>query len=331
MPSIDMPLEQLRQYKPPLYREADFESFWESTTAEAVKQPINAELIPYDLRTKGLVCYAVRFDGYRSATAPQQGGGGQNPQPGRIAGWYVRPESRGKFPGVCMYHGYSGRGARPLDMLALAAQGICVLSMDCRGQNGQSQDAAAYPEGHQMGWMTQGIRDPRSYYFRYLYADALRALELLAHRDEVDPKRLAITGASQGGGLSLAVAALSDRPLLAIPEIQFLCDYRRAIEIAPAGPYPEIPAFLKSFPHLYDTVIRTLSYFDTINLAPWITCQTIVSNCLWDDVCPPSTIFGVYNHISAEKRIDLYPYHKHEVPYEQAETRFRAIIETLRP
>src|SRR4051794_2887345 len=87
MPSIDMPLEQLRQYKPPLYREADFESFWESTTAEAVKQPINAELIPYDLRTKGLVCYAVRFDGYRSATAPQQGGG-QSTQPGRIAGWY---------------------------------------------------------------------------------------------------------------------------------------------------------------------------------------------------------------------------------------------------
>src|SRR6476646_10735200 len=173
MPSIDMPLEQLRQYKPPLYREADFESFWESTTAEAVKQPINAELIPYDLRTRGLVCYAVRFDGYRSATAPQQGGGGQSAQPGRIAGWYVRPESRGKFPGVCMYHGYSGRGARPLDMLALAAQGICVLSMDCRGQNGQSQDAAAYPEGYVAGWMTQGIRDPERYYYRYVYADAI--------------------------------------------------------------------------------------------------------------------------------------------------------------
>jgi len=59
MPSIDMPLEQLRQYKPPLYRQGDFESFWESTTAEALKQPVNAELIPYDLRTKGTVCYAV--------------------------------------------------------------------------------------------------------------------------------------------------------------------------------------------------------------------------------------------------------------------------------
>jgi cephalosporin-C deacetylase len=148
---------------------------------------------------------------------------------------------------------------------------------------------------------------------------------------EVDAKRLAVTGISQGGGLSLAVAALSDRAALALPDIPFLCDYRRAIEIAQAGPYPEIPGFLKNFPHLYDDVIRTLSYFDNLNLAPWIRCKTIVSNCLWDDICPPSTIFGVYNHITAEKRIDLYPFHKHEVPYEHTETRFRAIVETLRP
>ena len=130
---------------------------------------------------------------------------------------------------------------------------------------------------------------------------------------------------------SLAVAALSDRPILAMPDIPFLCDFRRAIDVAQAGPYPEIPAFLKSFPPLYDEVMRTLSYFDCVNLAPWIRCRTIVSNCLWDDICPPSTIFGAYNHITSEKRMDVYPYHKHEVPYEHAEMRFRTIVEMLRP
>src|SRR5688572_20293520 len=101
--------------------------------------------------------------------------------------------------------------------------------MDCRGQNGQSQDAAAYPEGHVAGWMTRGIREPRSYYYRYVFADAVRALELLARREEVDAKRLAITGVSQGGGITLAVAALSERPMLALPDIPFLCDYRRGV------------------------------------------------------------------------------------------------------
>ena len=64
MPSIDMPLEQLRQYKPSLYREADFETFWDTTVTEALRQPLNAELVPYPLKARGLECYAVRFDGY---------------------------------------------------------------------------------------------------------------------------------------------------------------------------------------------------------------------------------------------------------------------------
>jgi len=228
-----------------------------------------------------------------------------------------------------MYHGYSGRGTRLLEMMPYAAQGFCVLSMDTRGQNGQSQDTVIADEGHQMGWMTKGIRDPKQYYYRYVYADAVRALELLARREEVDDKRLAITGGSQGGGISLAVAALSERPALALPDIPFLCDFRRAMNIAPAGPYPEITNFLKQFPSLFDTAIRTLSYCDCMNLSPWITCRTVVSNSLWDDICPPSTIFAAYNHMTCEKQIELYPYHKHELPYEHAEIKFRVIMEAL--
>jgi cephalosporin-C deacetylase len=316
MPSIDMPLEQLRQYKPSLYRADDFETFWKSTIAEAKRQPINAELIPYNLPSKSVECYAVRFDGF---------GGG------RLAGWYCRPALNGKFPGLCIYHGYSGRGTRPLDMIALAAQGICVLSLDSRGQNGQSQDASVVDEGNAPGWMTRGIRDPKTYYYRHSYADSVRALELLAHREEVDPERLAVTGVSQGGGLSLAVAALSERPILAMADVPFLCDFRRAIAITPLAPYTEIPSFLKTFPHLYEQTIRTLSYCDNLNLAPWIKCQTLISNCLCDDICPPSTIFAVYNHLVCDKQIEVYPFHKHEVPYDHTETRFRVMMEVLKP
>jgi len=316
MPSIDMPLEQLRQYKPSLYREPDFEAFWNDTIREAIKQPLHAELIPYDLGAKNVECFAVRFEGFDG---------------GRIAGWYARPTKQGTFPGLCMYHGYSGRGQRPLDMLNVASQGVCVLSMDCRGQNGQSQDNAVTPEGHHSGWMTKGIRDPKSYYYRYVYADAVRALELLAGRDEVDESRVAITGGSQGGGITLAVAALSERPILALPDIPFLCDFRRGVAICGAGPYPEIASFIKSYPHLYEQSFRTLSYCDCINLAPKIQCRTVISNCLWDDVCPPSTIFAAYHHMTCEKSIEIYPFHKHETPYEHGETKFRLLMEVLRP
>ncbi len=260
--------------------------------------------------------YAVRFDGFEG---------------GRLAGWYLRPERRGRFPGLCVYHGYSGRATRPVDLLAFACQGIGVLSLDTRGQNGQSQDTSVEPEGHYTGWMTKGVRDPRKYYYRYVYADAMRALELLAGREEIDSSRLAVTGVSQGGGITLAVSALSDRPILSLPDIPFLCDFRRSISIAPAGPYPEIPSFLKAFPHLYEQTIRTLSYCDCLNLAPRIKCRTVISNCLWDDVCPPSTIFAVYNHITAEKQIEIYPFHKHDIPADHHEAKFRLLMETLNP
>ena len=83
-----------------------------------------------------------------------------------------------------------------------------------------------------------------------------------------------------------------------------------------------------AFPR-YEQTFPTLSYCDALNLAPWIKCRTVISNCLWDDICPPSTIFGVYNHLTCEKQIEIYPFHKHEVPYEHNELKFRVMIETL--
>jgi cephalosporin-C deacetylase len=263
-----------------------------------------------------LECFAVRFDGFKG---------------GRLAGWYVRPEGGGHFPGICIYHGYSRRGHRPLELIPYATLGMSVLSMDCRGQNGQSQDAAIYPEGHSTGWTTAGIRDPWTYYYRYVYADAVRALELLAGREEVDATRLAVGGASQGGGLALAASALSRRVKLALPDIPFLCDYRRAIQIAPHGPYAEIANFLRAFPNLYDQTLRTLGYFDCLNLAPWISCRTVISNGLWDETCPPSTIFAVFNHLTAEKQMEIYHFERHEVAYDHQELKMRLLAEVLRP
>ena len=316
-----MPLERLREYKPSLYRQPDFDSFWDQTLAQAKRQPLDPQFTPCDLPGKGFECFSVRFDGF--ADAPED-------RPGRIAGWYAKPAGGGKYPAVMFYHGYSGRGVRPLDMLPLVSQGFACMSMDCRGQTGESEDLSGATGGHFVGYMTQGILDPRRYYYRYVYADAVRALDLLATRPEVDASRLAITGGSQGGAISLAVSALAaGRMVLSMPDVPFLCDFRRAIEITPNGPYPEIIRYMKQNPASYDRVVATLSYFDNLNLAPMIKCRTVVSNGLWDDVCPPSTIFAAYNHIAAEKQMCVYPYHGHEWPYEHREVQHREVMKLM--
>jgi cephalosporin-C deacetylase len=203
--------------------------------------------------------------------------------------------------------------ARPHSLLMWALQGYVVLSVDVRGQSGESSDPAHYPGGHVTGWMTMGILDPAEYFYRGVYVDCLRALELLAGRTEVDRARIGVMGGSQGGALTLAVAALSDRPSLAMPDEPYLCHFRRAVEIAERNPYLEISAYLKKYPHHEKQVWRTLSYFDNLNLCDRISCPLLMSVGLQDRTCPPSTIFAVHNHLTCgAKELRVYPYHDHE-------------------
>jgi cephalosporin-C deacetylase len=315
MPSIDLPLDALREYAPSTYAPADLDRYWSATLETAIAQPLGVTADRHDLLLHGVDIYKVGFDGYDG---------------GHISGWYVRPKGEGTFPGVVVYHGYSGRAPRPLDLYTLAAQGVAVVSFDCRGQNGESTDAARHESGSVAGWMTQGIRSPHEYYYRYVYADAVRALEVLASFEEVEQDRIAVTGVSQGGGLALAAAALSERPVFGWADVPFLCDFRRAIEVVDKLPYTEISDFLRAHPSLEHDVWHTLSYVDLLNLANRISCPVVVSVALWDDVCPPSTIFGVFRQIgSAEKELRVMPYHRHETSYDVNAERLRTLLDAL--
>ncbi len=315
MPSIDLPIEELRTYAPTPYSPPDLDSYWRQTLEAAVAQPLGVTLVPHDLVLRGVDIFEVGFDGFES---------------GHLVGWYMRPRDGTKLPGIVAYHGYSARAPRPLELYTLAAQGVAVLSIDCRGQNGLSSDGVERSAGYMAGWMTQGIRSPDEYYYRYVYADAVRALEVIASFDEVDADRIAVTGKSQGGGLALAAVSLSRRPVFAWADVPYLCDFKRAIAIADKGPYAEISNFLRAHPGLEEQVWGTLAHVDLLNLADRIACPVIVTVALWDDVCPPSTIFGVFRRIAAQdKELRIMPYHRHETSYEVDRDRLESLLGAL--
>src|SRR4029079_2143960 len=89
--------------------------------------------------------------------------------------------------------------------------GYAYFVMDNRGQNGDTPDAGAGDDlaGHHPGFVTQGIDDPRTYYYRRLITDAVLATEALRQHPAVDPSRVIVTGQSQGGAIALAVAGLA--------------------------------------------------------------------------------------------------------------------------
>jgi cephalosporin-C deacetylase len=132
----------------------------------------------------------------------------------------------------------------------------------------------------------------------------------------VDPARMVATGASQGGGLTLACAALVPELRLAAPIYPFLSDYRRAWELSlRTQPYHEITEWFRRMDPRHeraDEVFTRLGYVDVQHLAPRIRAEVMFYIGLEDKTCPPSTQFAAYNKISAPKELRAYPDFGHE-------------------
>ncbi len=296
MPDFDMPLEQLRTYQPEPNTPADLLDFWGRTLTEIRSVPLNVQLRREDYPARNAEVYRVHFSGWRGLG---------------VGGWYICPAGAGPWPTLVHYHGYSWFRGGAHEYLAWAAQGYASLAIDMPGQSPESEDPGG-PGTAGSGWMTRGILDPQTYYYRAAYATAVRALDVVAELPGADPARIGVRGVSQGGALALAVAALDARPLVSLPEVPYLCHFRRAVSMATRMPYPEIANFGKRYPEHEQTIWRTLAYFDNLNLADCIQASTLISVGLRDEICPPSTIFAVYNRITAPKDLNIFTFGEHE-------------------
>lgn len=305
MPFFDYSLDELRDYRPEREEPANFDAFWARSLAETRAYPLNARFEAANFYLKTLETYDVTFAGYDG-------------QP--VKGWLLLPRDRQEpLPCVVEYIGYGGGRGFPLNWLQWASAGYANLIMDTRGQgsawqHGDTPDLpAAGANPSYPGFMTQGVLAPETYYYRRVFLDAVRAVEAAQSHPAVDASRLAVTGGSQGGGITLAVAGLlGDSVQAAMPNVPFLCHYRRATEIVDTHPYVEISKFCMIHRDKVDTVFETLSYFDGVNFAARAQAQALFSAGLMDDICPPSTVFAAYNHYAGEKDIRLWRYNNHE-------------------
>jgi cephalosporin-C deacetylase len=302
MAFLDFPLEQLQTYKPALDIPADFDTFWKTTLDEANQHPLRATFKSVDYGLKTVEIFDVSFAGF----------GGQN-----IKGWFLLPKQRAeKLPCVVEYIGYGGGRSLPTECLLWASAGFAYLLMDTRGQGsswstGDTPDIGAGANPAFPGVMTNGILEPTTYYYRRLFTDAVRAVAAARSHDVVDAQRIAVTGGSQGGGISLAVAGLTD-VAVCMPDVPFLCHYRRATTIVDSYPYQEIRLFCKTHRDKTERVFNTLKYFDGVHFATRAKARTLFSVALMDEICPPSTVYAAYNHYAGDKEIRVYEFNGHE-------------------
>ncbi len=304
MAFFDLSLNELKSYCPERDEPPDFEAFWKSTLDDARAFPLNATFEKVDYGLVAQDTFDVTFAGF----------GGQP-----IKGWLILPKQRaGGLPCIVEYIGYGGGRSFAIDWLLWASAGYAHFVMDTRGQGSSwlmGDTADLYADGgnaHYPGNMTHGILDPKHYYYRRVFTDAVRAIEAARSHSDVDASQIAVTGGSQGGGITIVVAGLVPEVAAAMPDVPFLCHYRRATEIVDSYPYKEIAEYCHVHRDKVDTVFRTLSYFDGVNFSVRAKAKALFSTGLMDQVCPPSTVYAAYNYWAGEKEIKVYPYNGHE-------------------
>ena len=304
MAFYDFPYDQLKTYKPERLEAADFERFWQQTLEEAQAFPLQARFEPLEAGLRTLQVFDVTFNGF----------GGQP-----VKGWFLLPAQRsGPLPCVVEYIGYGGGRGFPSDWLLWASAGFAHFVMDTRGQGsawrkGDTPDLFAQGGNPSFpGFMTQGVLDPKTYYYRRVFTDAVRAVQAACTHPAVDASRIAATGGSQGGGITLAVGGLAPQVSVLMPDVPFLCHYRRASEITDAAPYSELGRYCMVHRDKIEQVFETLSYFDGLNFAARSRARALFSVALMDEICPPSTVFAAYNHFAGPKEIRVYTYNHHE-------------------
>lgn len=305
MPVVDKPLPELWTYSGSSPKPDDFDAFWTRALAE-LDETDPAPCITENLtvRAKTVDTYDLNFQGVGGASIYAKLLRPKNPAPGH--------------PAVLFFHGYSGSSGAWTDVkMALAAQGITVAAMDCRGQGGQSQDMGSVAGNTLNGHIIRGLAEgPEKLLFRQIFLDTVQLARIVMTLDGVDPMKVCAWGGSQGGALSVACAALEPRIRRCVSIYPFLSDYQRvwAMDLDKDA-YAELRTYLRHFDPRHeriDEMFYRLGYIDIQNLAPRIQADVLMGISLIDTICPPSTQFAAFNKITSSKTPLIYPDFGHE-------------------
>jgi len=214
-----------------------------------------------------------------------------------------------------------------------------VLTLGLNLHGNPSDSSYRHPRNLGGEYITKGIDSPQTYVFKNIVLHCIRAMEVLAQQDDVDPERIAVGGMSQGGGLSLICAALSSVPQLCFADMPWLCDLDRALSLIdptrykPGMAVPDSRSFIRGYaqehPEKADQIYKTYRYFDPLSHAGNIKIPVQCTAGGKDPSCRPPTIYSVYNEITSEKEMNYLPDTGHEIVPAMREAHDRWIRERL--
>lgn len=283
---------------------ADFDDYWARAKKELSAVPLKPAIsrVPDKDTSTGLL-FRVELPSVQDTS---------------IVCWYYVPrdafpdgdpekKASKRYPAIIIAPGY-GAEEPPLDR---TKSGFITCSVNPRN-HGPSRAFWKSPVEH----LIYNVLDPESYYYRLAFMDCLRAAQFVFSREEVDAKRVATEGGSQGGLFAIAMAALEPRIACVCGNVVAFSDYPDQLVLASKGGRNTFRDLMNEGETTAAQVRKTLSYVDGANMITRVKCPVQINMGDIDPVCPYICGIVLFNRLpkGVPREFHVAPNCQHEVP-----------------
>lgn len=267
----------------------DFKQFWDNEKAKASEIPLKPKMTLLSEKcTDEVNVYLVEY---------------QNSTIGSFMhGVLCMPKKPGRYPAVLRVPGAGVRGYN--GDIQLASKGLITLEIGIHGipVNLPAQTYQNLGSGALNNYMSFNLDNRDTYYYKRVYLGCVRAIDFLYTLDQFDKDRLAVTGGSQGGALSIVTAGLDNRVKYLAPQYPALCDLTGYLH-GRAGGWPHM--FRDPNESNIQKKTEVAQYYDVVNFARFVNIPGFYCWGYNDTVCPPTSMYSAYNVTPGEKELML--------------------------
>ena len=262
---------------------SDFDQFWNGMKAQLANIPIDPQ-ISFLSETNYSKTYKMSL---------------ANIENRRVYGYISIPKGdESSYPAILTVPPY-GSGANHVNPEPYLAEvgGFISVTISIHNADPAVGDPNAY--------MPNDVSSREGNYYKFALMGAVRAIDYIYTMPEFDGQNLAVTGISQGGGLSISVAGLDSRVDVFACGIPALCQ-NSALKYGHASDNPYFVFTSRIYdgsPEHEAATVHATKYYDAMNFAKRFHGPCLVSTSLEDTTCPSDAVYAAVNQLDGKKII----------------------------
>jgi cephalosporin-C deacetylase-like acetyl esterase len=268
----------------------DFQSYWQSQLDADVAMPLRPQMVLLPERCTD------KSDVYEISYV-------YTPQGGRFYGILCVPKAEGKFPAILRV---PGAGVRPYQGSTWQSdKGFITLDVGIHGIS-VTLAPVVYERlfaGILNRYYTMNLESRDDYYYNRVIRGCKRAVDFIFTLDKFNG-RIGVQGSSQGGALTVMMAALDHRVCCAAAALPAMSDMTGYLH-GRAGGWPHLLKNPENCIYNSKEIVETLRYYDVVNFARLLKIPVYYMLSYNDKTCPPTSTFSVYNATTAPKQMQL--------------------------